>query len=264
MKHNLRNYPVRILIVEDIEDSLDECVHFLRQIFPNAIIDSAVTRDEAVHLVLDAHARRQPYDCAILDLRLPNNITDDRPNATTSIARLIIDKFGRNTTRLLQWTSYPEDEAIKEFINDYKIPQSGIVFEMISKTDVDHASKMAAFIKRLIAEKTVGLWLDDAYFAKLRQGDIAVVSKKACIDRPPVSLPGFVDALLTVWGFLDEHRRGQALDSLRGTDWEIAIESGKPKLKSERLVQALRDAHENAEIFDQILARRATPPSGRT
>jgi len=259
MNPYINKYPVRLLVVEDQEVDRIECVDRLRRKFPNAHIEEAGSRDEAFGRVLEAHSHNLPYDCAVLDLKIPNSL-GEIPSPNTSIARLIIDKFGRTATRLVQWTAYPEDQAIRQFQDDNKIPQSGIVYEVISKREMEWPVKLEQFIYRLIAEKTVGRWLDDPYFQRMRQRSASIASKRPEFDCPPVSLPGFLSVLMEVWTLLENYRKSEALDTFHGSDWEITEEGGQVRFRHERVAQAMQDARENAKIFEDIMLRRDEKP----
>jgi len=260
MSPYLSKYALRLLIAEDVEAARIDCVDRLHRKFRNAQIDEAASWEEAKELIIKAYKLGLPYDCAVLDLQLP---TGGIVSPNTSIPQLILDMFGRNRTWLIQWTAYPEDQAIKMFQDRNHIPQSGIVFEVISKRDVLAQPKMERFIERLIAEKSVGHWLEDPHFARMRQHAAAAVSARPGIDHPPVSLPGFIHALVDVWPLLENHRKREALDTFKGTDWEIEEAGDTARLKDKRRAQALQDAQENAQLFEEVISRQRKPHQER-
>jgi hypothetical protein len=227
-------------------------VNRLRRKFPFAQIDEAGSRQEAKTLIKAALNPYQPYDIAILDLKLPE-VTGELETRDTSLASLIIDTFGRLTTRLIQWTAFPEDTSIDKFREQSTIPQSGIVYEVLSKRDIGWPRKMEEFINRFVAEKTVGSWLDDDYFKQMRNRSLAVISRRPAAVRAPVDIPAFVLALIDMWRLLEPHRRQEAIATFEGTEWELAEVAGGVKLTNPKTVEAVEDARENARIFAEVI-----------
>ena len=259
MKRNISKYPLRILLVEDDEDVREDCADQLRRMFPKAIIEKAASRDEARALILAAYHRGAPYDVAIIDLQLPESVggLDVRD---TSVASFIIEKFGVRVTRLVQWTAYPEDRAVADFRREKDIPRSGIVYQVISKRDLDWPAKLEEFIKRTIAEISVGQWLDDPYFRQMRGGGTAIVTRHPAATRAPLDIPAYVQAVLDVWPLLEHHRRLEAQNTFRNTEWEIVEASGQARLAHARTAQALTEAQDNARIFAQVMSRDKERP----
>jgi CheY-like chemotaxis protein len=251
MNRYIKNYQLHLLVAEDIEVSRIECVDLLRTEFTNAEIDQAASIEDGSRLIKET---KTPYDCAILDLKLPLN---GMYVATTQLAEEILDRFGPTRTRLIQWTGYPEEPAIATFRKHNRIPQSGIVYEVLSKSDLLWPDKMVDFVTRIVAEQAIGQWLDDPYFARLREGRQTAVVAKGAEEVAPVNLPAFLDALLDVWPLLEPYRKGQALKTFQGTDWEIGLLSGAAQLTNARAAQAIADAKESQKLFEQLLRPRS-------
>jgi hypothetical protein len=256
MNQYIKKCPVQILIVEDNENERIDCVDLLKRRFPGAHIYEAGSCDEAQDLICDAYNRGRPYDCAILDLKVPKIIGGIKsPN--TEVGQAILDKFGPAATRLIQWTAHPDDHAIDSFKEAYSIAssglsKSGIIYEVIPK-DVSWPKRMVEFIDRLIAEKAVGKWLDDPYFTRMRDRSVAVIAHRPLAGRTPVDIPAYVQALMGVWSILEPHRRLEALATFKGTEWQLAESEGEVKLTNPCTEQIMEDARENARTLAEVM-----------
>lgn len=250
MNQDIMACPLRILVAEDLDAPRKALLKLLHLRFPYASIDEARCLADARAFILHAYAQDRPYDIAVLDLKLPEDV-GGIPSIDTSLAELIIDRFGPRTTRLVQWTGFPEESAIPEFEKKNRIPQSGIIFEVISKVKSDWGKKIKTFINRLIAEKTVGRWLDDPYFKQMRDRSLVVTSRPG-VARSPVDIPAYIHALISVWPALESHRKLEALATFQDTEWELTESEEGVKLTDARSAQALTDAEENARIFTKL------------
>lgn len=240
-----------MIIVEDLEPVRKECCEFLRRRFPNLQLDEAESRDDASALLLKAYEDSTPYDCAILDLKLPK-VRGTAPESGTSLAGLVVTlvkDFGTRPTWIMQWTAYPEDEAIARFKADTRLRDLGITYEVIPKNDTLGPSKMLNFFDRLLAEKVCGRHLDHSYFKSQHRESVVSSSRYYAEGRPPVSMPGFVQALVDHWQFLLPHRREEALQALQGTLWELVESAGGVELAVGRTKEAMREAGENTEFL---------------
>jgi len=103
----------RILIVEDDDDTRQQLVVLFREVFPNARIDAGGTVDEGLKLIRDAVERKEPYDIAILDFKLPRN-RGENPEVDESLCIEIRDSMPG--TLIGHFTGFPDDSIIKSHV----------------------------------------------------------------------------------------------------------------------------------------------------
>ena len=103
----------RILIVEDDDDARQQLVALFREVFPNARIDAAGTVEEGLKLIRDAVGRKEPYDIAILDFKLPRS-QGENPEVDESLCMEIRDSMRKTIVGHI--TGFPNDEIVKSHV----------------------------------------------------------------------------------------------------------------------------------------------------
>jgi hypothetical protein len=168
MKSSLLEYPLKVFILEDQAPILDDCVGRMERSFRGGLlIEKYECRMDALEAIRRADRLSEPYDAAILDLKVPDHPGED-DYADMRVPKLFFELFGSTKTQLLQWTAYPEDKAIAEFIRDFGLPKQGHTYEVLSKENIDWPYIMKDFLLRASAEKHLGRVLDDPSLELLR------------------------------------------------------------------------------------------------
>lgn len=103
----------RFLIVEDEDDARQQLAALFREVFPNARIDAGGTVDEGLQLIRDAVERKEPYDIAILDFKLPRS-QGENPEVDESLCIEIRDSMPR--TLIGHITGFPDDPTIESHV----------------------------------------------------------------------------------------------------------------------------------------------------
>jgi len=123
----------RILIIEDIKNTLDQLEQFLLETFPDSQIDRADTVSRGRKLIDEAKSAELPYHAVILDFKLPKE-AGDNPEDDESLCELIRRKMPR--ALLAHITAYSEDQAVQEHLQKSHIQQIGHNVFALSKSEV--------------------------------------------------------------------------------------------------------------------------------
>ncbi len=123
----------RILIIEDIKNTLDQLEQFLLETFPDSQIDRAETVSQGRALIEEAQTVGLPYHTVILDFKLPKE-TGDNPEDDESLCELIRRKMPQ--ALLAHITAYSEDQAVQDHLRKSHIEQIGHNVFALSKSDV--------------------------------------------------------------------------------------------------------------------------------
>jgi len=144
----------RILIVEDIEDTLRELKELILSKFakigdsPRVEIDLAETVAEAERLIKAAWDRKRPYHAVILDFYLPKKEGLDAMEMDQSLCLLMRDLMP--STLVAHITAYPYDGPVKEHLRDIHQAQLDPRAFALSKLDVDYAGDLIRKLKAFL------------------------------------------------------------------------------------------------------------------
>ncbi|MBI1766715.1 MAG: response regulator [Acidobacteria bacterium] len=121
----------RILIVEDIANTLAELCELLREIFPDSFIEACSTVEEGLRQISLAAARGCPFDVAILDFKLPAR-KGEHPEIDESLCQAI--KTAMLGTLVIHITAFHQDPKVIKHIADYHSGTKDPRVELIAKT----------------------------------------------------------------------------------------------------------------------------------
>lgn len=137
----------RILIVEDIKNTLDQLEQLLLETFPDSQIDRAETVNQGRAFIEEAQAANLTYHTVILDFKLPKE-TGDNPEDDESLCELIRRKMPQ--ALLAHITAYSEDQAVQDHLMKSHVEQIGHNVFALSKSDVfwpnQLVTKMSAYL----------------------------------------------------------------------------------------------------------------------
>lgn len=139
----------RILLVEDILNTLEELRGLLREVFPDALIEIASTVAEGRDKIRTAAANSQSFDIAVLDFKLPA-YKGLNPEIDESLCQEI--KSGMPETLVIHITAFHEDSAVIKHIARHHTGKSGPRAELIQKNDY-WAEKLLSEIKAYLIER---------------------------------------------------------------------------------------------------------------
>jgi len=244
-----RIFPLSVLIVEDTLDNLRQLKELLTDQFPNIIVDGATDVENGMGFLIQKGMSRDPYHCLILDLKLPQKpgaIPDpDTTLPLKSLECLEAQRFGPDATTVIQWTAYPEDDALKAVVESVRKSSFSDQYQILGKGDMDTPFKILRILDEIAAEEALGKMFDlhRPYFDSLREAPRSPRSSMPA--RPPFYLPGFVAALEEAWHLLRPDRQKDALELLRGTAWELEeIDDNGEKIVQPRHQAARSDLEE--------------------
>jgi CheY-like chemotaxis protein len=120
-----------ILLVEDNSNTLEELHELLREVFPDALIETASTVAEGKDKIRIAAENNRSFGIAILDFKLP---TDKglNPEIDESLCREI--KSRMRETLVVHITAFHEDPAVTKHITQYHTGINAPKVELIQKT----------------------------------------------------------------------------------------------------------------------------------
>jgi hypothetical protein len=112
----------RILIVEDIQGTLQEWVDTITEAFtePNGEVSVSIHTAESVsdakQKIEDAHYKKRPYHAVILDANLPPE-PNRPPKVDDSLCKLVRDVM--KSTLVVHITIYDDDSVVKEHLRTF-------------------------------------------------------------------------------------------------------------------------------------------------
>lgn len=158
----------RILIVEDIKDTLKQLKLFISEAFqeeggePSVVIHTAEAVEDAKSLILEASERGQPYHAVVLDFKLPKragfnpelpDIDESRPNIDESLCLLIRQKM--SDTLVAHITAYRDDEVVRKhlrLVHEEQFDAGGLVF---SKAEGEYALNLVERLRAFLYGKRI-------------------------------------------------------------------------------------------------------------
>lgn len=156
----------RVLLVEDILNTLEELHALLQEVFPNALIETASTVEEGQDKIRTAAAGNQSFDIAILDFKLPAH-KGLNPEIDESLCKEI--KFRMPETLVIHITAFHEDPAVAKHIARHHTGINAPRAELIQK-NAHWPEKLLGEIKAYL----IGRQLDSLFG---RQTDAAEARK---------------------------------------------------------------------------------------
>lgn len=135
----------RILLVEDILNTLEQLRELLQEVFPNLLIETASTVAEGQNKIKSS----QTFDIAILDFKLPveKGLT---PEIDKSLCQEIKSRMPQ--TLVIHITAFHEDDAVNKHIARYHAGKNDPSAELIQKGD-DWPEKLISKIKAYLIEQ---------------------------------------------------------------------------------------------------------------
>jgi CheY-like chemotaxis protein len=108
------------LIVEDTPQTLKLLRDYLAYEFPYALIDTAVTVQEAIEKIRDARQRGIIYKIAILDFMLPKSRDDPSLGIDTTLRGKLRESTSRDAV-VFHITAYSRSPEIEQFLRDEEL-----------------------------------------------------------------------------------------------------------------------------------------------
>ena len=188
----------KIFIVEDDESTRKNLIDVLKLDFPSADIEFTGEVDLALNLINN----HEPFDIAILDVRLPNSLGHPNKWNDRSICNRIRDKSG--ITAVFHFSSHLEEADIKQHLED--VHSNDKYAPWFDKRDVDYPTKIVNAIKcylygQKIAVKMRDLLGVEEIHVRVRTTPIA---RRYSLTNELADL--FAD-IVEYWDYLDESLR---------------------------------------------------------
>ena len=188
----------KILIVEDEKSTRENLIDVLKQHFPSGVIEYTEDVDQA----LDMIHRHEPFDIAILDVRLPKSLGLANERNDRSICNRIRDTSG--ATAVFHFSSHLEEADIKQHLED--VHSNDKYAPWFDKRDVDYPTKIVNAIKcylygQKIAVKMRDLLGVEEIHVRVRTTPIA---RRYSLTNELADL--FAD-IVEYWDYLDESLR---------------------------------------------------------
>ncbi|NOT60210.1 MAG: response regulator transcription factor [Acidobacteria bacterium] len=137
----------RILIVEDIKNTLEQLFDLITMDFPDSQIDQAATVREALEWAGKAETEGWEYDAVILDFRLPLD-KGEHPEGSEVLCRHIQQKMPH--AFIAHITSHPNDKVVKEHMVQMHREQVGYSAIDLSKLEVIWPEKLLKKLKEFL------------------------------------------------------------------------------------------------------------------
>jgi CheY-like chemotaxis protein len=198
----------RILIIEDIEGTLNQLQELLSEVFPGAQIDTAPAVKEAHELIKEGWDEAQPYQAIILDFKLPAEVGEN-PEVDESVCKVI-----KNLTPpplVAHITAYPQDKLVADHINAFHTKQISPSALALSKLDKDWANQLLESLRAHLYGKRI----EEKMEAMFGKEDVAVFHARTRAGREePVGersrtheLANLCREISAHWGDIDERLR---------------------------------------------------------
>src|SRR5262245_1531850 len=139
----------RILLVEDNLNTLEELCELLREVFPQTIIEFASIVDEGLKKISIATTKKQPFDIAVLDFKLPAH-KGLNPEIDETLCQEI--KSGMPETLVIHITAFHEDSAVIKHIAQHHAGNNDPRSELIQKSN-DWPEKLLSRMKAYLIDR---------------------------------------------------------------------------------------------------------------
>ena len=138
----------KVLIVDDVEDTLDQLKKYFTEAFPEAAVETALTVADARRLIEKAYGDKRPYHAVALDFMLPPDHLGQAPLPDVTLCRLLKDL--RWPTVVAHMTSHPEDADVRRHIKEAHVEQINPWAFALSKRDDDFAEQLVSRLKAFL------------------------------------------------------------------------------------------------------------------
>jgi CheY-like chemotaxis protein len=150
----------RILIVEDISDTLEQLRMFFSERFPDAKVDAVETVAEGLESIKEAMESGRPYHAAVLDFKLPQD-KGESPKVDESLCLEIRNRMSKALVAHI--TAYPDDPMVLRHLKnvglDYRDPRA--IF--ISKLEVDWPDQLVRKVKAYLYGTRIEKQMDELF-----------------------------------------------------------------------------------------------------
>jgi DNA-binding response OmpR family regulator len=188
---------IHILLVEDKSNTLEELYELLREVFPDALIETASTVAEGKDKIRTAAANDQPFGIAILDFKLPTH-KGLNPEIDESLCREIKSRMPE--TLVIHITAFHEDPAVARHITQYHTGINAPKVELIQKTAY-WPEKLLSEIKTYLIRRQLDILFEG-------QADVPETRKaKSSSGSLTHSLAALSRDITTYWWDLDDATR---------------------------------------------------------
>jgi CheY-like chemotaxis protein len=150
----------RILIVEDIKNTLEQLVDLIALHFPDSQIDKATTVKEVLVWLATAEAEGWEYDAVILDFRLPVD-KGEYPNGSEVLCLAIRQKMPQ--AFIAHITAHPNDKEVKEHMQRVHREQVGFNAIDLSKLEVIWPEKLLDQLKQFLKGRRIEAQLETLF-----------------------------------------------------------------------------------------------------
>jgi CheY-like chemotaxis protein len=147
----------RILIVEDIKNTLEQLFDLIALHFPDSQIDKAATVKEALEWLAKAETEEWEYDAVILDFRLPVD-KGEHPEGAEVLCLTIQQKMPQ--AFIAHITAHPNDKDVKEHMQRIHREQAGYSAIDLSKLEVIWPEKLLDQLKQFLMGQRIEMQLE--------------------------------------------------------------------------------------------------------
>jgi CheY-like chemotaxis protein len=147
----------RILIIEDIKNTLEQLYDLIALDFPDSQIDKAATIREALALLATAETEEWEYDAIILDFRLPAD-KGEHPDGSEVLCFAIRQKMPQ--AFIAHITAHPDDTEVKEHMRRVHCEQAGYSAIDLSKLEVIWPEKLLDQLKQFLKGRRIEAQLE--------------------------------------------------------------------------------------------------------
>lgn len=120
-----------ILIVEDVDNTLEELSVLLKETFPGSLIETATNVKDGSGKIGLAVDNNKAFDVAILDFKLPAS-RGENPEIDESLCKEIKDKIPE--TLVIHITAYLKDEKVTKHVAEFHAGKNAPRVELVEKT----------------------------------------------------------------------------------------------------------------------------------
>ena len=209
----------RILIVEDVEDTLHQLVTFISECFSDigegtiSEIHGALSATQGRKFIEEAFGQKQPYDAVILDLNLPDQIGLPA-RVDESVCSMIVTLMP--STLIAHITAYQDDDVVREHLQKAHFENVASDCVVFSKVDYEYPIHLVehlktTFLGRRLEEHMNKIWGDcsPAFLATSRRRGVGDERSRA---HELAALRRDIEAN---WAYLDERVQRRIRDTFK-------------------------------------------------
>lgn len=150
----------RFLIVDDAPHALEQLEALVAESFPECHVDTAAAVDSALECIESVAARKQCYDAAVLDFKLPQT-AGGFPEITESICVKIRDTM--SNTLVAHISAYPDDPRVHQHYSSVGVNPNDPRVPLISKLDLDWPNQLLVRMKSYLFGTRIEAHLDSLF-----------------------------------------------------------------------------------------------------